>query len=118
PVVGSACRMLTAYLPSPRLRATSVPSARRRIYGRRRTHVVFRSSGCQVGGRGLPEPEGADVWLLLDIRPDLRFAPVAGAGFEPATSGRDRPLRPSLDDHGPLRVYAGRPHGHLRECSA
>jgi hypothetical protein len=32
---------------------------------------------------------------------------LAGAVFEPATSGRDRPLRRNLDDPGSPRVYAG-----------
>jgi len=48
---------------------------------------------------------------------DLLFHFVAGAGFEPATSGRDRPLRTGLDDHGSPRVYAERPHGPLRIVS-
>jgi hypothetical protein len=55
--------------------------------------------------------------------PELRFRRsgpvffVAGAGFEPATSGRDRALRRGLEDRRSPRVYAERPRGPLRSVT-
>src|SRR5215210_6131974 len=74
------------------------------------------------GGAGA-RPRGAcrsssrrNALRLGDQRsPSLKF--VAGAGFEPATSGRDRELRRGSEDRGSPRFYAERPRGPLRSLT-
>ena len=59
------------------------------------------------------ETERKQNWPGTKPRP----AVVAGAGFEPATSGRDRALRRGSEDPESPRVYAERPRGPLRSVT-
>ena len=62
------------------------------------------------------QSDHSNAFRLGDQRsPSLKF--VAGAGFEPATSGTDRAIRSDLEDRESPRIYAERPRGPLRSVT-